>query len=70
MQLDDLIVLLQSVQEGDGVFGCSVNPRNENLVRAREFLEQSTRKPLQAGLDEQAAHPRSRSAKLRVMEKL
>ncbi|MFO0871425.1 MAG: DUF1598 domain-containing protein [Pirellulales bacterium] len=49
VQLDDLIVLLQSVQEGDGVFGCSINPRNENLVRAREFLEQSTRKPLKAG---------------------
>jgi 16S rRNA (cytosine1402-N4)-methyltransferase len=29
-----------------------------------------TRKPLQAGLDELAANPRSRSAKLRVMEKL
>lgn len=49
VQLDDLIVLLQSVQDGDGVFGCSINPRNENLVRAKAFLEEAGKKPLKAG---------------------
>ncbi len=49
VQLDDLIVALQSVQDGEGVFGCSINPRNENLVRAKEFLEESSKRPLKAG---------------------
>ncbi|MFO0901614.1 MAG: DUF1598 domain-containing protein [Pirellulales bacterium] len=49
VQLDDLIVLLQSVREGDGVFGCSINPRNENLVRAKAFVEETSKKPLKPG---------------------
>lgn len=49
LQLDDLIVLLRNATEGDATFGCSINPRNENLAKMKEYVEQSTKRPLQAG---------------------
>lgn len=47
LQLDDLIVLLRNATEGDAVFGCSINPRNENLAQLKQFVEATTKKPLQ-----------------------
>ena len=49
LQLDDLVVLLRNATEGDGVFGCSINPRNENMAKAKTFIEQSTKQPLKPG---------------------
>lgn len=45
LNLDDLVVLLQSASrdEHPGVFGCSINTRNANLARLRDFVEQSNR---------------------------
>lgn len=46
LQLDDLVVLVRTAFDGDGVFGCSINPRNENLAKAKEFLDASAKQPL------------------------
>lgn len=46
LQLDDFVVLLRSAYEGDGVFGCSINPREENLAKAKAFLDQSSKQPI------------------------
>jgi len=46
LQLDDLVVLLRGAYEGDGVFGCSISPREENLARVKQFLEESAKQPL------------------------
>lgn len=45
LNLDDLVVLLQSAgrAERPGVFGCSINTRDANLARLRDFVEQSNR---------------------------
>lgn len=55
LQLDDLIVLLRNATTGDAVFGCSINPRNENLVKTKQFIEQSTKQPLKPGDREREA---------------
>lgn len=49
LQLDDFVTLLRGAFEGDGVFGCSISPREENLARVKEFLEQSAKQPLKPG---------------------
>lgn len=43
LQLDDLVVLLRGAYEGDGVFGCSISPREENLARMKQFLDESAK---------------------------
>ncbi|MEM7456947.1 MAG: DUF1598 domain-containing protein [Planctomycetota bacterium] len=39
LQLDDLVVCLRNAIEGDGTFGCSINPREDNLAQTKRFIE-------------------------------
>lgn len=42
MQLDDLVVVLRTFSPGgEGIFGCSINPREANLKEVKEFVEAS-----------------------------
>lgn len=51
LQLDDLVVVLRAFAPGgDGNFGCSINTRDENLKKLKEFVEHSNRSgPLRPG---------------------
>ncbi|HID20927.1 MAG TPA: DUF1598 domain-containing protein, partial [Planctomycetaceae bacterium] len=51
LQLDDLVTLLRTFSPaGQGIFGCSINPRQEGLRRLKAFVAQSqARGPLSAG---------------------
>ncbi|NOX56852.1 MAG: DUF1598 domain-containing protein, partial [Planctomycetes bacterium] len=51
LQLDDLVTLLRTFSPaGQGIFGCSINPRQEGLKRLKAFVAQSqARGPLSAG---------------------
>jgi hypothetical protein len=51
LPLDDLVTLLRTFsREGMNVFGCSIDPRPENLQALRDFVAQSqARGPLPAG---------------------
>lgn len=42
LQLDDLVTCLRNAQDWNGVFGCSITPRRENLAAAKEFLATTT----------------------------
>jgi hypothetical protein len=46
MHLDDLVVVLRNAYGRDGTFGCSIEPRSENLVKTKAFLEASAGKPV------------------------
>lgn len=39
LQLDDLVVCLRNSKAESGRFGCSINPREKNLVATKRFLE-------------------------------
>ncbi len=41
LQLDDLVVCLRNAFEDNGTFGCSINPRTDNLTQTRNFVETS-----------------------------
>lgn len=41
LQLDDLVVCLRNAYDNGGVFGCSIDPRPENLRATQEFLSGS-----------------------------
>ncbi len=45
-QLDDFVVLLRSAMAKDGVFGCSITPKQENLAKTQAFLAESAKKPI------------------------
>ncbi|MFN0051071.1 MAG: DUF1598 domain-containing protein [Planctomycetales bacterium] len=51
LDLDDLVVILRAFAPGaDGLFGCSINTRDANLKRVKEFVETSTNAgPLRPG---------------------
>lgn len=38
LQLDDLVTCIRNARDWNGVFGCSITPRQENLAAAKEFL--------------------------------
>jgi len=42
LQLDDLIVVLRNACLQEGAFGCSIEPREENLAQLKAFLANST----------------------------
>jgi hypothetical protein len=44
MHLDDLVVVLRNAFGRDGKFGCSIEPRSENLIKTKAFLEASAGK--------------------------
>ena len=77
LQLDDLVVCLRSALESDAVFGCSIDPKPENLKATHEFLQTSTltgekwRDGLRAALGKQVItvhgiDPQSRVARIIV----
>lgn len=41
LQLDDLVVCLRNAYDGRGTFGCSIDPRPENLAATQRFLASS-----------------------------
>lgn len=41
LQLEDLVACLRSAQAHDGIFGCSIDPKPENLKRTQEYLASS-----------------------------
>lgn len=50
VQLDDFVVITRHIfSSADGQFGCSINPTEEGLAKAKAFLEQSGKKPLKEG---------------------
>ena len=52
--LDDLVTCWRAIQQGDGIFGCSIDPRPENLTATQAFLAESreTGKKWREGLRE------------------
>lgn len=44
LQLDDLVVCLRNSKAESGRFGCSINPREQNLVATKRFLENNNLK--------------------------
>jgi hypothetical protein len=46
MHLDDLVVVLRNAFGRDGKFGCSIEPRTENLAKTQEFLAASAGKAI------------------------
>lgn len=49
LQLDDLVVLLRNAYSGRGVFGCSIDPRKENLAATHAYLAETSKHPLPEG---------------------
>jgi hypothetical protein len=50
VQLEDLIVILRHIYTAPkSEFGCSINPTEEGLSKAKAFLEASSKKPLKEG---------------------
>jgi hypothetical protein len=41
LQLDDWVVCWRNASDQEGKFGCSIEPRRENLAAARQFITQS-----------------------------
>lgn len=42
LQLDDLVTVLRTFSDGgEGIFGCSINPRQEGLRDLKQYVEQS-----------------------------
>ena len=41
LQLDDFVVCLRNALESNGRFGCSINPRQQNLADTQQFLADS-----------------------------
>ncbi len=42
LNLDDLVICLRNAASHQGRFGCSIDPRADNLAAARQFIETST----------------------------
>jgi hypothetical protein len=50
VQLDDFVVVTRHIfSSPDGQFGCSIDPTEEGLAKAKAFLEESSKKPLKPG---------------------
>ena len=50
VQWDDFVVITRHIfSSPDGQFGCSIDPTEEGLAKAKAFLQQSAKKPLQPG---------------------
>jgi Protein of unknown function (DUF1598) len=49
LNLDDLVVTLRNAYTDKGRFGCSINPRQDNLAAARAVNEKWSRQPLKPG---------------------
>jgi len=48
LQLDDLVVLLRNAYRPDSRFGCSINPRQNNLAATRTYLQKTSGETIKA----------------------
>ena len=46
LHLDDLVVVMRNAINGDSHFGCSIDPRPENIKRTRDYIERVSGKPI------------------------
>ncbi len=46
LQLDDLVVVLRNSFDGDGRFGCSINPVPENVAAVQAYSMESAKNPI------------------------
>ncbi len=46
LHLDDLVVVMRNAVNGDSHFGCSIDPRPENIKRTQEYIERVSGKPI------------------------
>lgn len=46
LQLDDLVVVLRNAFEQNGQFGCTINPRSENLAATKAFADSWRGRPV------------------------
>jgi len=46
VQLDDLVVIVRNALDGEGRFGCSITPTEENLARTKAYLAETSARPL------------------------
>ena len=53
LQLDDLVVLLRNSYRPDSRFGCSINPRQNNLAATRAYLQKTSGETIKASRREQ-----------------
>jgi hypothetical protein len=49
LNLDDLVVTLRNAYTDHGSFGCSINPRKDNLAAAKAVQEKWSKQPLKPG---------------------
>jgi hypothetical protein len=49
LNLDDLVVTLRNAITSEGRFGCSIDPRQDNLANAKSVLENWAKQPLKTG---------------------
>ncbi len=49
LRLDDLLVVLREMADGDKNFGCSITPIQEHLARTKAYIEETSQRPLRAG---------------------
>jgi hypothetical protein len=56
LNLDDLVVTLRNALREDGRFGCSINPRQDNLAAARAVQERWSGQPLKPGQRDRWLH--------------
>ncbi|MDA7978301.1 MAG: DUF1598 domain-containing protein [Pirellulales bacterium] len=49
LRLDDLLVVLREMADGDKNFGCSITPIQEHLARTKAYIAESSRRPLRPG---------------------
>ncbi len=47
LRLDDLVVVLRNAFDGDGRFGCSINPVRENVAQVQRYSAESAKRSLQ-----------------------
>ena len=60
----------RSQPDGDSPWGMDLTQAEIDSARQQPVVKLLTRKPVQASAEEAAANPRSRSAKLRIVQKL
>ncbi len=46
LRLDDLLVVLREMADGDKNFGCSITPIQEHLARTKAYIEETSKRPL------------------------
>lgn len=48
LRLDDMLVVMREMADGDKNFGCSITPIQEHLARTKAYIEETSQRPLRA----------------------